>query len=203
MQHPNTNNWQTIVLAENDTGIRLRLKGTEILSFRTVFTLWETDENFRLFYLSILRDNNFESFFWEHPALISSLLDQPYELMLLRSRSLHLYKIDATSFASYFKTKEQIVNFDNLGKNARLIVPTPQAAMDGYKHFASVVRTAPLEQQHQLLRQIGSLMLERIHPEKYIWLNTAGSGVTWLHIRLDSRPKYYKTNAYKNAEFLK
>ncbi|MGI9175867.1 MAG: DUF6940 family protein [Rhodothermales bacterium] len=24
-----------------------------------------------------------------------------------------------------------------------------------------------------------------------MWLSTAGGGVSWLHVRLDSRPKYY------------
>lgn len=30
-----------------------------------------------------------------------------------------------------------------------------------------------------------------------IWLNTAGGGVAWLHIRLDHRPKYYRYLPYK------
>lgn len=32
-----------------------------------------------------------------------------------------------------------------------------------------------------------------------IWLNTAGAGVPWLHIRLDSRPKYYRYQPYTLA----
>ena len=29
------------------------------------------------------------------------------------------------------------------------------------------------------------------------WLSTAGMGVYWLHVRVDSRPKYYRYQGYK------
>ncbi len=32
-----------------------------------------------------------------------------------------------------------------------------------------------------------------------LWLSTAGGGVAWLHVRLDSRPKYYGYSPYKTA----
>ena len=32
------------------------------------------------------------------------------------------------------------------------------------------------------------------------WLSTEGSGVPWLHVRLDSYPKYYHTDAYRSYE---
>ena len=31
-----------------------------------------------------------------------------------------------------------------------------------------------------------------------IWLSTAGMGVPWLHVRLDSRPKYYAFGPYRD-----
>jgi hypothetical protein len=32
-----------------------------------------------------------------------------------------------------------------------------------------------------------------------LWLSTAGMGVSWLHLRLDSRPKYYRHRSYAIA----
>ena len=29
-----------------------------------------------------------------------------------------------------------------------------------------------------------------------LWVSTAGLGVSWLHVRLDARPKYYRHDAY-------
>ena len=30
-----------------------------------------------------------------------------------------------------------------------------------------------------------------------VWLSTAGMGVSWLHLRLDSQPKYYRHGPYR------
>jgi len=106
--------------------------------------------------------------------------------------------LNETAFADFFQTDKLVINFDNLGKNARLVVPTPIGEVLAYKHLASFLQSDKTAQHHALFQQIGKLILERIHPEKTIWLNTAGNGVIWLHIRLDSRPKYYKTQAYRN-----
>lgn len=32
-----------------------------------------------------------------------------------------------------------------------------------------------------------------------VWLNTAGGGVPWLHLRIDSRPKYYTFEPYRKC----
>ncbi len=32
-----------------------------------------------------------------------------------------------------------------------------------------------------------------------VWLSTAGAGVSWLHVRLDDRPKYYGHGPYRTA----
>ena len=31
------------------------------------------------------------------------------------------------------------------------------------------------------------------------WLSTEGSGVPWLHVRMDSSPKYYHYDAYRRG----
>ena len=33
----------------------------------------------------------------------------------------------------------------------------------------------------------------------HLWVSTSGLGVYWLHVRLDSYPKYYQHAPYKNA----
>jgi hypothetical protein len=34
-----------------------------------------------------------------------------------------------------------------------------------------------------------------------LWLSTSGLGVAWLHVRLDSRPKYYSYAPYRRSEY--
>jgi len=196
--------WKEIIIAKTATAIRFRISQNEqLLSFKEVFELWSHYLEFRDFYIHLLTHNTFAAFYWEHPGLRTSLLHHPYELVLLISTRFERRTLNETAFADFFQTDDLVTNFDNLGKNARLVVPTPIGEVQSYKHLASFLRSDKAAQHHALFQQIGTLILQRIHPEKTIWLNTAGNGVIWLHVRLDSRPKYYKTQAYRNPDFLK
>ena len=54
------------------------------------------------------------------------------------------------------------------------------------------------EQVRALWRVTAQEMLRSIG-ERPVWLSTAGGGVAWLHIRLDSRPKYYSFEPYRRS----
>jgi hypothetical protein len=87
----------------------------------------------------------------------------------------------------------------NLRRDATLIVPTPMKEASAYGHLASFVRNGPEEQRHALWRTVGLTMTRLVNP-KPIWLSTAGGGVTWLHVRIDQRPKYYGYQPYQSTE---
>ena len=196
--------WKEKIIAKTETAIRFRItQNGQLLSFQEVFELWSQSVDFRTFYIHFLAEHTFSALYWEHPGLRTSLLNHPYECVVLISTSLDRRSLNQDAFADFFQTEELVTNFDNLGKNARLIVPTPTGEVNHYKHLAKFLRADKSPQQHALFQQIGQLMLQKIHPEKTIWLNTAGNGVIWLHVRLDSRPKYYKTQAYRAPDFLK
>jgi hypothetical protein len=57
---------------------------------------------------------------------------------------------------------------------------------------------ASVSENHALWRTVGKTLQERI-AEQPVWLSTAGGGVSWLHVRLDSRPKYYGYHPYKES----
>ena len=62
--------------------------------------------------------------------------------------------------------------------------------------FVSDRALAP--QAHLLLAAVGEQMAGRVSlTEDSVWLSTSGLGVYWLHVRLDSRPKYYTYEPYK------
>jgi hypothetical protein len=94
--------------------------------------------------------------------------------------------------------------FTNLGGDARLVVPndwstttpTSKDQQNRYGHVAAFVRGAPTEQIVQVWRTVAETLkeelLDGLRPsQKPLWLSTAGTGVAWLHFRLDSLPKYY------------
>jgi hypothetical protein len=97
--------------------------------------------------------------------------------------------------------------FTNLGGDARLVVPrdwsTPSSTdRNRYGHLAAFVRGAPAQQVVQVWRTVAETVKEELldgrrPAQKPLWLSTAGTGVAWLHFRLDSRPKYYLYRPFK------
>ena len=80
-----------------------------------------------------------------------------------------------------------------------LVVPCPKAEDSAYPHLAAFARDASPNQQHALWCQVG-FALEQQLGHQPTWLSTSGLGVFWIHIRLDSRPKYYTFAPYRLAK---
>lgn len=168
------------------------------LTFGEVIELWETSKPFRTFFNRILADSEFPAFRWETPPVTQSTLDRPFEFVLLKAVG-QARQIDALTFAEHFQTDTAIVTFSSLRGDAMLVVPhprDPQNQHSQYGHLASFVRDAPPEQVDQLWQSVAAAMKKRIG-KKPVWLSTAGMGVSWLHVRLDDRPKYYGHAPYR------
>jgi len=84
-----------------------------------------------------------------------------------------------------------------LSGDATLVVPCPRGQLSAYAQLSTFAREAPVDQQHQLWALVGAALLRRLGAQP-VWLSTSGLGVYWLHIRLDSAPKYYTHEPYRN-----
>jgi len=174
------------------------IKNAKSMSYADALDLWQYNESFRSFFISLLADAPFSAYRWETPPVILKTMKREFEFVLLDSPSL-VRPPDTNAFASYFITAESdtgIVVFENLGKDAMLVAPCPQGDDSAYAHIAAFVRNGPQSQNHALWQIISQTMQQRITNQP-IWLNTEGSGVSWLHVRLDRRPKYYGFSPYK------
>ena len=191
---------KTIVLTENKTVKYHFSKNNQILSFKEIIELWETNDVFIDFFNETLSNSGFAAFFWEMPPLKSSQLELPFEFVLVRSRSLENISANASAFSNYFSTDEPIVTFSNLGGDAQLVVPVPISEHSNYPHLAKFIRNAPLVQKRLLWKMVAQEYQKKIQ-EMPIWLSTAGLGVSWLHIRIDDRPKYYRHQAYRGQNY--
>ena len=188
----------------NDNTVRFRLKkGEQNLSFKEVFELWGSSSAFVAFYVDELIKLDYQAFYWEHPAIKTAFLPKKYECTLQKSQVLEHRNVNENAFKDYLYSKEKVVDFINLGGDARLVAPTKQTAKEAYKHLGKFIRLAEAEQIIQVFKRVGILIFEELEKRKLIWLNTAGLGVIWLHIRMDTRPKYYKTNSYKKPIFFR
>jgi len=113
-------------------------------------------------------------------------------------------KADGSPFYSHINSEKgtnSVVSFPNLRGDAIMIVPAQaeKVAEDAYPHLAAFVRKGPEEQKDNLWRKLGESLTSRLDEvqRKPVWVSTHGGGVSWLHIRLDSRPKYYTYTPFK------
>lgn len=168
------------------------------LSFRQTIELWQANEEFRKFFTAAITGSSFEAFFWETPPVTKRTLDRPFEFVLVASASLSLVTPDPSPFETHFSSRrsEPVLTFPNLGGDALLVVPAPVVDKDCYTHLARFLRGAPGTQVDAFWRSVGRAMHDRLSSAP-TWLSTAGMGVSWLHLRLDSRPKYYRHEPYK------
>ena len=168
------------------------------LRYRDVMRYWQDDASFRTFFISLLMMSKFAGYRWETPPVTSSTIDREFEFVLLDAPEL-ARPPDERAFAQQFETAtagQSVVTFPNLGNDAVLLVPCPAGPAAAYVHLASFVRSAPSAQVHELWRSVGAAMEARLSAAP-TWLSTAGMGVAWLHVRIDSRPKYYGYAPYR------
>ena len=168
------------------------------LPYAETLRCWQSDDVFRAFFNRALADAPFPAYLWETPPITSDGSNRPFEFVLVDEPGLAGLVPDPWAFASHFdatSSDKGVAVFENLGGDALLIAPTPQAPDESYPHLAAFVRSAPERQQHAFWQTVGSTLADRLgrHP---LWLSTNGLGVAWLHARLDSRPKYYTFEPY-------
>ena len=75
-------------------------------------------------------------------------------------------------------------------------IPARIAASAIYGHLASFVRDAPASQIGEFWRCV-ACTFGRTVSQTPLWISTSGLGVIWLHVRLDSYPKYYTHAPYR------
>ena len=194
------------------------------LTIGEVARLWR-DDAFAGWFQALLAQSAFDAYFWEVPPVnIVTFVETPYEHTLVQNRW-GFRAADASDFAEHLEgacaRNERCAAFPNLGRDSMLVAPCdesgppqPQPRAHGtlyeranpstvvesaYGHVAAFARHAPQAQAAAFWAKVGatyeSLVAQK--GDRPVWLSTEGSGVPWLHVRLDARPKYYHTAHYK------
>jgi hypothetical protein len=133
--------------------------------------------------------------------------EKQFEFVLVNDSFLSSFaaSADASAFAEHFRddSSASAVVFPNLGNTAILIAPQPLSTTNLqsiYGHCGNFVRGAITSQIVDTWRLVAQSFLDRVEArdEKTVWLSTAGTGIAWLHFRLDDRPKYYEYQPFAN-----
>lgn len=173
--------------------------GDRQVTYSEVIELWQKDDSFREVFISTLANTPMSAYFWETPPVTKSTIKRTFEFVLVNASQLDSIKPDPDDFSEYFNSASEVATFSNLGNDALLIAPCPITELSAYPHLASFVRQAPKPQQHLLWQTVGQSLQHNLN-EQPVWVNTSGLGVHWLHVRLDSQPKYYTYEPYKSFQ---
>lgn len=185
------------------------LEEGKILSFLDFFRALQTKSGFSDYFIELLKSSKYKAFFFECPALTIVHLAKPLEFVLSDSPTLaSVVKPDQNAFAEHFQgsaSQSEVAVFPNLGKDAVLVVPIPKSKeMLKYTHLAVFVRESTLRDSKELFSKVAETAFDKVQQQTGVplWLSTSGTGIFWLHVRLDSRPKYYTYSKYTDKNYL-
>lgn len=144
-----------------------------------------------------LRDAGFDGLFWECRRITGA--PRAFSFAIVDSPRVARLRANWSPFGAALggAPAQGAVAFDNLGGKSRLVAPTPDPGLDG-AHLAAFLRSAPDAQIHAVWRRVAEEALRWIDV-KPLWLSTSGLGVSWLHVRLDPRPKYYTYRPFRDG----
>ena len=174
------------------------LRDGAAVSFADVIAAWRDDAAFRELYIRQLADAPHPAYFWEMPPIHRHTIARAYEFVIIRSDALARMTTDTEAFAAKFGgTTNSVAAFRNLGGDALLVAPRMIGDERIYPHLAAFVRGAPEAQRHDLFVLLAHAIDDELQrTAARIWISTSGLGVAWLHVRLDSFPKYYQYRPY-------
>jgi hypothetical protein len=157
----------------------------------------DADEGLRALLTATLRAAPWPAFCWECPPVHAAADARPAAFVLVESPALARSVGDPSAFREAFASLPgPIVTFPNLGGDALLVSPRPGVAIDA-THLAAFLRTAPDPAADALWRSVADAVgRARRADDRPRWLSTAGLGVSWLHVRVDTAPKYYRHRAW-------
>eukprot|EP00055_Hartaetosiga_balthica_P007242 m.24564 g.24564 ORF g.24564 m.24564 type:complete len:282 (-) comp5670_c0_seq1:902-1747(-) len=156
--------------------------------------------------MNALRNHVASALFFECRPITHDTLDEAFEFVLVdASDEFEGVKASDRQFKKYLAMegeKADVVSFLNLGKDARLVVPKCAHGMSPseYVHLKKFSDYAPIHQQVDFWSVVGASVMRTVSslPKSTpVWVSTSGLGVFWLHMRLDSNPKYYTFKEYK------
>ena len=143
-------------------------RGGSAMTMGEVLHAWQTDLSFQDFFLSALKGQPYDAFFWEMPPVITEVLNASFRFVAVDARhSFEGRAADPSSFQEQFDRhpKQSVVAFPNLGGDAVLVVPKPLqrgGPYPQYAHFAAFARGAPASQARTLLQELGKQLELRL-----------------------------------------
>mmetsp|Transcript_22709 Transcript_22709/g.27857 ORF Transcript_22709/g.27857 Transcript_22709/m.27857 type:complete len:283 (-) Transcript_22709:133-981(-) len=147
-------------------------------------------------FTDLIKDStsDYKAFFLETKGTSFQNAEKQFEFVLVNSIGLHDFcernGPDSDTFEKHLNCPFTCCSFMNLSGDATLIVPKNLGL---YSHLALFLRNAEDDEITNFWQLVALKYSNALSqsPSKSFWLSTSGMGVSWLHVRIDRRPKYY------------
>lgn len=132
-------------------------------------------------------------FIWRASS-VSKDLKEFYREEFLEDKRLKGLKQNYKPFKDTFdltNKKKHCVAKPNLGKDSILVVPT----LENSKEFTNLfffMKNASLEKQKALWKKVAKEVKKMLKKYDRVWVNSSNLGIHYLHVRIDTKPKYYE-----------
>jgi hypothetical protein len=170
--------------------------GAEPLVAGAALALLRTEPAFADFLSGLLTASEHRACFWELPPLTRDTLDRGLEFVVTPAPAIAPLPPEPDAFAEHLEAAAgRTATFRSLGGDALLVAPAGGPGTD-CAHLLAFLRSAPAGASRDLWRAVGEAAESELGAEPR-WLSTSGLGVAWLHVRVDSTPKYYVHPPYR------
>ncbi len=144
-----------------------------------------------------IREGGGQGCFFECAPMSPGRGEEVFRYVVLPSAAVAGLRPDPSPFRG--KLGAPVNRFRNLSGGSWLIAPSPRAATDS-ANLSRFLQTAPESVIDALWVEAGLALADWLERRRRkVWLSTSGLGVSWLHLRLDSRPKYITHQPYRES----
>jgi hypothetical protein len=176
------------------------------LTLQDAIRKWiDGDEPFEQVLFENIQASNLDKYRIEFPPFTNNYLSRTFEFTLTRMGDNLKDTQNPESFKQHFSDTnptESFVSFPNLNKDALLIAPHMHASdIKGANnsHISAFLKSVEPQTRVKMWQKVGQELEKRLLNKPTVWLSTHGTGVPWLHIRLDDIAKYFVTDKYKKV----
>jgi hypothetical protein len=175
------------------------------LSWREVLELVnDKDTEFLKIAKKALDDANNKAFpyRWNCSPISKTGLDKSFEFVVKKESGLIKNNQDYASYETYINdsSNPHVCSFPSRNGNI-MTIPMPVSG----KNFSSIsyfTQNASSDQQANFWQKVSIELTKEINRSgETKWLNTHGSGVSYLHVRIDKSPTYYFFEDYKKPDY--
>jgi len=191
------------IIENEDVIIYKLVKNNHLITWNELYS--NINLQFVKSFIEVLTNCKFNEYYLEfNPVSYSTLDKRIFEFVLVKTKI--CLNADFTPFNKFNinSNTNDIRVFPNLSNTSILISPCYNKLFNiqSYAHIGIFMKNFNTKQQIDLIYTMFSVYITTLKskPNDFMWLSTHGKGVGWLHIRIDTQPKYITWLHYKSIK---